>query len=117
MNNKKQTAIYFEYTVDNDCLAIDYIESSLKSLGMDVISVDIVEKERACRNAYGKELDEEEFDSIDSEEDGFWFDDYDFVLKAVIEHSCSVEELLFLVSKNISEYTKDYEESEEEKDI
>lgn len=91
--NKKYVCI--TYTCDNEPMALDEIRNCIKRVnGSILLSLDVTESERACRNANGKELSEEEFDEIDPESDEAWFDDYDFTMKAVIETDMDMDSLL-----------------------
>lgn len=95
----------FSYTTDFEQDAIDTIETSLKKEGLNYTVIDVIETNRACRNAYGKEMDPEEFDSLDPDSDEAWFDDYDFILQATIESDKSLDEIEESL-QNIDEYTE-----------
>ena len=115
MNSK--TCI-FQYTTDYEQGALDEIKLQLEAVGCTVLDIEIYGATRACRNAYGKSLSEEEFESIDPESDAAWFDDYDFLVKAEFFHpEIEKDEILFeLVNANVDnflgteeEYLEDYE--------
>ena len=95
----------FSYTTDLEQDAIDKIGTSLKKEGLDYTAIDVIEANRACRNAYGKEMDPEEFDSLDPNSDEAWFNDYDFILQATIESDESLDKIEELL-QNIDEYTE-----------
>jgi len=102
--------VYISYTSDNESMAQNYIHTVLlKSKLFDVIIIGVEESQRACRNAYGKEIDEEDFDNIDSDSDEAWFDDYDMVFYAKIKTSLSEEDLLAEI-ENLGLYCESEEE-------
>ncbi len=67
----------------------------LKDAGFTIVGEpEVTESERACRNAYGKEMDEDEFDDVDPDSDEAWFDDYDFIVSAVVSKNCPEDEFM-----------------------
>lgn len=92
-NNKRYIKV--EYTGDNEPIALEEIRNGITQI-KDVIllSLNVIDSTRACRNANGKEMSEEEFDAIDPSSDEAWFDDYDFTMKAVIETDMSTSDLM-----------------------
>lgn len=99
---------YFAYTTCTENEAIDEVTLDIKKVGLEVITSEVISSNRACRNAYGKEMSEEEFDEIDPNSDESWFDDYDFVLAITIKTDKSEEELDELLSTT-SYWLEDYE--------
>ena len=82
---KEERLLYAIFTSDNEALAEKELTLMLESVReCKVISIDVVKSKRACRNVYGKEIGEDEFDSIEAESDEAWFDDYDMVFKVTI---------------------------------
>lgn len=116
---KKNAVCMFQYTSDSANMALEEIKLQLEAVGCTVVNIDIYEECRACRNAYGKEMDNEDFDSIDLESDEAWFDDYDFVIEAEFFHKdISDEEVLFdLVNANVDNFLGTKEEYIEEYEL
>ena len=105
----KEYRRYFAYTTCTENEAIDEVILDIKKVGLEVVSSEVVSSDRACRNAYGKEMSEEEFDEIDPDSDEAWFNDYDFILAATIRTDKSEEELdklLLATSYWIEDYEK-----------
>ena len=74
------------YTDDNERAARDEIKCELEDAGFIIIGEPkVVDSTRACRNAYGKTLSEEEFNNIDPDSDEAWFDDYDYTFECIVE--------------------------------
>lgn len=89
------------YTSDNEAIALAEIEDMVNECSLiTFISLDVINSKRACRNAYGKEIAEDEFDNIDPDSDDAWFDDYDFTFKLIIETSLSVEDAIAVLINN-----------------
>ncbi len=98
-NNKYELEVY--YTSDNEAIALAEIEDMVKECSqITFVSLDVIDSKRACRNAYGKEIGEYEFDDIDADSDEAWFDDYDFTFKLVIETSLSLEDAINVLVDN-----------------
>lgn len=105
----KEYRRYFAYTTCTENEAIDEVILDIEKVGLEVVSSEVVSSDRACRNAYGKEMSEEEFDKIDPDSDEAWFNDYDFILAATIRTDKSEEELdklLLATSYWIEDYEK-----------
>lgn len=105
----KEYRRYFAYTTCTENEAIDEVILDIEKVGLEVVSSEVVSSDRACRNAYGKEMSEEEFDEIDPDSDEAWFNDYDFILAATIRTDKSEEELdklLLATSYWIEDYEK-----------
>ena len=101
------------YTSDNEAMALCEVERMVKECdGIEVINIEIYDESRACRNSYGEELDEDEFDEIDSDSDEAWFDDYDFTIKFTISTSLTEEEAVSRLDKN-HVYVEEYDFDEE----
>ena len=91
----QEYSIYISYTSDNESEAKHYIHAVLlESSFFEVLDISLENSQRACRNAYGKEVNEEEFNSLGIDDEAVWFDDYDMVFCAKIKTSLSEEELL-----------------------
>lgn len=89
------------FTSDNENMALAEIKSSVNAIdGLSVINIEVVSSDRACRNGYGKEVSEEEFEAIDPSSEEAWFDDYDFVFNATIETSLTKDETEDLLIEN-----------------
>lgn len=84
LHNISSTSYIFMYTTDFDQAALDEIQLQVEDLGLIISNIEIFSSDRACRNAYGKEVNEEEFDSYDIDSDEMWFDDYDYVIQVDI---------------------------------
>lgn len=84
MHHMQSTSYVFTYTGDNAAIAMDTIQLQLEKLGFIVLDVEILNEKRACRNAFGKQVSEEEFDSYGIDDDEMWFDDYDFTIQVDI---------------------------------
>lgn len=95
----------FEYTTDYETDAIETIKDNINETGLKCTNIIVKEANRACRNAYGKELDPDEFDAIDPDSDEAWFDDYDFTLEATIESDLPLSEIKNCL-EDISEFTE-----------
>ena len=92
---KAKKYVCIEYTGDNETLALDEVRNSIKRVeNVVLLSLDITDSKRACRNANGKEMAEEEFEALDPSSDEAWFDDYDFTMKAVLETDMSTSDLM-----------------------
>ena len=105
----KEYRRYFAYTTCTENEAIDEVTLDIEKVGLEVVSSEVILSNRACRNAYGKEMSEEEFDKIDPDSDEAWFNDYDFILAATIRTDKSEEELdklLLATSYWIEDYEK-----------
>ena len=113
---ERKKSLYIYYTNDNEPMAIEEIKNILNRID-NVILLDfsIKEAKRACRNANGKEMDEEGFDSMDADDEEVWFDDYDFTFLAVIETPMSIDELIDICeNEGLSvENTEEANESED----
>lgn len=113
---ERKKSLYIYYTNDNEPMAIEEIKNILNRID-NVILLDfsIKEAKRACRNANGKEMDEEGFDSMDADDKEVWFDDYDFTFLAVIETPMSIDELIDICeNEGLSvENTEEANESED----
>ena len=85
-----------EYTNDNESLPLKEVESMLKNINgiEEILFLEVIKSRRACRNSYGKELPEEQFDVLEFDEEEAWFDDYDFTLFGQIKTSLSPKDLL-----------------------
>ena len=82
------------YTGDNEPIAIAEVKASLEKIkGINIMSLEVIDTKRSCRNAYGQELSEDKFEAIDSD-DEIWFDDYDFTIKAEVSTKMPTELLL-----------------------
>lgn len=82
------------YTGDNEPIAIAEVKASLEKIkGINIMSLEVIDAKRSCRNAYGQELSEDKFEAIDSD-DEIWFDDYDFTIKAEVSTKMPTELLL-----------------------
>ena len=89
----KQKEIYVYYTGDNEPSAIDEVRTTLQNMDDIIVSSLVtIDSERACRNAYGKEMSDAQFELLNGDDD--WFDDYDFTMKAGIETDLSMQELI-----------------------
>lgn len=87
--------VILHYTNDNEAEALAEMEHEINAIeGIHVKEITVMNAERACRNAYGKEVNEEEFDAMNQESEKAWFDDYDFAMRATLETSLSEEETL-----------------------
>lgn len=64
-----------EYTNDNAPLALKEVESMLKNIDgiEEILFLEVIKSRRACRNSCGKELSEEQFDVLESDEEEAWF--------------------------------------------
>lgn len=77
-----EKVFYTQFTSDNQALAEQEVTLMFESVKCcKVISIDLVKSSRACRNAFGKEMDDDTFDAINSTSEEAWFNDYDFVFK------------------------------------
>lgn len=74
----------FFYSCEYEADALSAIEDELKACNLKIENLQVLDSHRACRNAYGKTLSEEEFENIDPLSDEAWFDDYDFVLEGSV---------------------------------
>ena len=97
----------FAYTTCTEGEAIEEILGQLKHYDLKVIDAEVISSERACRNAYGKEMDEEDFDDIDVDSDECWFDDYDFIVQVCFETDMNEEDFDNFLFENISEFLED----------
>lgn len=104
----KEYRRYFAYTICTENEAIDEVTLDIEKVGLEVVSSEVISSDRACRNAYGKEMSEEEFDEIDPDSDEAWFNDYDFILAVTIRTDKSEEELNKLLLAT-SYWIEDYE--------
>lgn len=96
---------YFLISIDYEQGAIDEIRSELKESGLNFNEIIVISSRRACRNAYGKEMAEDDFDMLASDNDGAWFDDYDFTLEVEIDNGEKTDdELNEILSDKCSYY-------------
>ena len=104
-NTKNSVECMFIYTTDNAQAALDEIKLQIKNAGLEVEDIGIHEEERIFRNAYGKEVSEEEFESYEADSDEAWFEDYDFVIKAeVSSEELDEEEIAELLEEKVSDF-------------
>ncbi len=88
-----QKEVKMQYTTDLEQEAIDEVKAQLEEAGFAIIGEFTIEDPgRACRNAYGKTMDEDDFDAIDPDSDEAWFDDHDYVIRATVSKDCTEEE-------------------------
>ena len=88
-----QKEIEMQYTTDNEQEAIDEVKAQLENAGFTIEGeLAVQDPGRACRNAYGKTMNEDDFDSIDPDSDEAWFDDHDYVIRATVSKDCTEEE-------------------------
>lgn len=74
----------FLYSCEYEVDALSAIESEVKACNLRIDNLQVLSSKRACRNAYGKAMTEEEFENIDPLSDEAWFDDYDFILEGEV---------------------------------
>ena len=99
MKNQYEFCVY--YTSDSEAMAFNDIFDCVKACEeIALVRLDILHSNRTCRNAYGKEMDEDEFDDIDPDSDEAWFDDYDFEFELVIETDLSEEDAMSLLANS-----------------
>ena len=92
--NTMDKTLNIYYTGDNEPIAIAEVKASLEKIkGINIMSLEVIDTKRSCRNAYGQELSEDKFEAIDSD-DEIWFDDYDFTIKAEVSTKMPTELLL-----------------------
>lgn len=88
------------YTTDNEQDAIDeikgFFEKNTKGK-IEVLSIDVVNSSRSLKNAYGKELSEEEFEESQQEEETMWFDDQNFEIEVELQTKLTSEEINDLI--------------------
>lgn len=68
-----------------ESVAVESIRKNLEKCGVTIKEIRTQSAIRACRNAYGKEMSEKDFEAISPDDDEYWFDDYDFVFMADVE--------------------------------
>ena len=106
--------VYACYTSDNEALAITAIKAEFEAKDITVTSIKTISSQRACRNAYGKEMPESEFESMDPDSDEAWFNDYDFCFEVhvKIENGVQVSHI-FNAINCVTGYEFDWQDIEE----
>lgn len=105
----------FSYTTDIEQFALDEIKLQVEQSGLNIANIQIYDETRACRNASGKELLEDEFDSIDADNDDAWFDDYDYIVEArIYSKTKNKKEIISILEDKVHEFIDTKENYEEE---
>ena len=77
----------FSFVCDNQQLALDEIEQQVKNAGLSVTDLEVM-------------------DTIETDHEDDWFDDYEFIIRGnVTSDVYSVQQMKEILYNNVSEYT------------
>lgn len=107
----RKKIVYAAYTSDNKPTALEEVADMVKTCeDIEFINIETVSSKRACRNGYGEELSEEDFEAIDPDSDEAWFDDYDFVFKMTVSTALNEKDMIEQLEKSGVNVLDNFEE-------